>query len=149
MKLHLIVGIFALFFICCVVAYVAVAPPSASAEKQYPGEPVTGEPTQAANGVKYYEMKVGTGATIPGPSTKFHAKYAGYLKDGTRFDGNDDYETSLDSLIPGWTDGLKGVKVGGKRKLIIPPGRGYGLNPRDKIPAGSTLIFDIELLSVK
>jgi FKBP-type peptidyl-prolyl cis-trans isomerase FkpA len=148
MKVHFLVGVFALFFVCCAVAYVALAPGKESAPT-YPGEAVSGEPAKAENGVMYHDIKVGTGPTIPNASTTFRAKYAGYLLNGTKFDSNDNASFTLGRLIKGWSDGMKDMKVGGKRKLIIPAARAYGNDPQPNIPAGSTLVFDIELLGIQ
>jgi peptidylprolyl isomerase len=82
--------------------------------------------------------------------------YVGKLLDGTVFDtsakhgGQFDYVQGVTALISGWTEGTSTMKVGGKRKLIIPPQLGYGQQGAgDIIPSNSTLIFEIELVSNK
>lgn len=81
--------------------------------------------------------------------------YTGTLTDGTKFDSSYDRNQPFDfqlgagQVIKGWDQGVAGMKVGGKRKLVIPPGLGYGAQANGKIPANSTLIFEVELLSVK
>ena len=88
---------------------------------------------------------------------KITVNYTGKLKDGSIFDsslnkGRDPFVFTLGvgSVIKGWDVGLKGMKVGGKRKLIIPPELGYGDNGAGEvIPPGATLIFEIELLKVE
>ena len=92
--------------------------------------------------------------------SKVSVNYTGMLTDGTKFDSNVDpdfqhtqpYDVELgkSSVIQGWTEGLAGIKAGGKRRLIIPPDLGYGAGGSPpKIPGNATLVFDIEALSVK
>ncbi|MDF3820501.1 FKBP-type peptidyl-prolyl cis-trans isomerase [Leptospira sp. 96542] len=80
--------------------------------------------------------------------------YVGRLLNGTKFDSSRDrnrpFEFSLGAgeVIKGWDKGVKGMKVGGKRKLIIPPEYGYGTKAVGSIPPNSTLIFEVELIKV-
>lgn len=96
---------------------------------------------------------VGTGATVQtGDMIKIH--YTGTLENGTVFDSsvarNEPLETQIGvgMLIQGWDQGIPGMKVGGKRHLIIPAELGYGSRAVGSIPANSTLIFDVELLDI-
>ncbi len=81
--------------------------------------------------------------------------YTGTLTDGTKFDSSVDrgtpfnFQLGIGQVIKGWDQGVKGMKVGGKRKLTIPPSLGYGSRAIGPIPANSTLIFEVELLDVK
>lgn len=109
------------------------------------------------SGLIIEDLVTGTGADCPaGATVTIH--YRGTLTDGTEFDSShkrgEPATFPLRSLIAGWQQGIPGMKVGGKRKLTIPPELGYGDRPvRDGhkvlIPARSTLVFEIELLGVK
>lgn len=97
---------------------------------------------------------VGTGAeAVAGKSITVN--YVGVLTDGTKFDSSIDRGTPFTftlgagQVIQGWDLGVLGMKVGGKRILVIPPTLGYGANVNGPIPANSTLYFEIELLGVK
>ncbi|MBM9591080.1 FKBP-type peptidyl-prolyl cis-trans isomerase [Leptospira sp. 201903075] len=80
--------------------------------------------------------------------------YVGKLTNGTKFDSSRDrnrpFEFNLGAgeVVKGWDKGVKGMRVGGKRKLIIPPELGYGSKKVGNIPADSTLIFEVELLKI-
>ena len=121
---------------------------------RFPGDPVSGEWTETESGLKYYDMVVGTGEMPAGPEAQVEVHYTGWLNDGTKFDSSVDRgETitfGLNRVIPGWTEGVGSMKVGGKRKLIIPAHIGYGERgtPGGPIPPNATLIFDVELLSI-
>lgn len=96
---------------------------------------------------------IGTGAEAGSGSTVF-VHYTGKLEDGTVFDtsvGRDPISFQLGGgyVIPGWDQGIVGMKVGGKRLLIIPPDLGYGSQDYGPIPANSTLIFEVELVSIQ
>ncbi|MBV9878859.1 MAG: FKBP-type peptidyl-prolyl cis-trans isomerase [Gemmatirosa sp.] len=100
-------------------------------------------------GVYYQDAQVGTGTVaIAGRQAK--VRYAGYLPNGTKFDAGDyTFTIGAGEVIAGWDEGIAGMKVGGKRKLVIPAALGYGASgsPPD-IPPNATLVFDTELLEV-
>ncbi len=108
----------------------------------------------AAPKVDQQDTVVGKGAeAVNGKSVTVH--YTGTLKDGTKFDSSVDrkepftFTLGAGQVIKGWEQGIVGMKVGGKRKLTIPPELAYGANAVGAIPANSVLIFDVELLDVK
>jgi FKBP-type peptidyl-prolyl cis-trans isomerase len=100
------------------------------------------------------DLQVGTGAEAKsGQSVSVH--YTGTLTNGKKFDSSRDrnspfdFELGAGMVIKGWDQGVAGMKVGGRRKLTIPPELGYGAGGYPPvIPPNSTLIFDIELLEV-
>jgi len=110
---------------------------------------------QAAPQVKIEDLQVGTGAEAV-PGTTITVNYTGTLENGTVFDSsyqrNEPFTLQLGAgqVIPGWEQGLEGMKVGGKRRLTIPPSLGYGAQGAGStIPPNATLIFDVELLDVQ
>lgn len=104
------------------------------------------------SGLLYQVEKEGSG-DVPKDSDTVVVNYKGTLIDGTEFDNSytrgEPLSFRLDGVIPGWTEGLKHVKKGGKIKLVIPPQLAYGKNGVPGIPANSTLVFDVELLDIK
>ncbi len=120
-------------------------------------------PVKFPDGLQYIDLKTGTGATVPaGASVSVH--YTGWLaSNGQKFDSSKDRNEPLcvilaqsaqqpqgdcTPVIPGWDEGGPGMRVGGRRKLIIPPALGYGEQAQGPIPANSRLVFTIELLSI-
>lgn len=97
---------------------------------------------------------IGTGAEAVAGKT-ITVNYSGTLTNGTKFDSsydrNEPFTFSLGAgeVIAGWDQGFNGMKVGGKRKLTIPPSLGYGANDMGTIPPNSTLVFEVELLKVE
>jgi FKBP-type peptidyl-prolyl cis-trans isomerase len=116
----------------------------------------TGEKVvSTASGLKYVDQTVGSGETArAGMLVRVH--YTGWLKDGKKFDSSVDRREPFDftlganQVIKGWDEGVAGMKVGGKRKLIIPPHLAYGERGAGGglIPPNAELTFDVELLAV-
>ena len=107
-------------------------------------------------GLKYYDIVVGTGAT-PKVGQTASVRYTGTLLDGTKFDSSYDrgqapfdFVLGQGQVIKGWDEGVATMKVGGKRRLVIPGSLAYGSNsPTPTIPPDATLVFDVELVGVK
>ena len=131
--------------------------PAKPSNKKAPGK--YGDTTVTASGLMYIDNKVGTGPS-PEKGQKIKVNYTGMLVDGTKFDSNEDpefnhtqpFETQIGvgQVIPGWDEGMLTMKVGGKRRLIVPSELGYGASGSGtKIPPNATLIFDVTLLGVE
>jgi peptidylprolyl isomerase len=122
---------------------------------RFPGDPVEGKQLhETDSGLKYYDIREGDGPQPPTDSAVVRVHYTGWLVDGTKFDSSRDrgqpVEFPLSRVIQGWSEGVSSMKVGGKRKLIIPFNLAYGERgrPRGGIPPKATLIFDVELLDI-
>jgi FKBP-type peptidyl-prolyl cis-trans isomerase len=108
----------------------------------------------AANGLYSRDLTEGTGATATSGSIAV-VHYTGWLPDGTEFDSSRRgqpfrFPVGGGQVIQGWDEGVAGMKVGGRRQLVIPPALGYGNREMGGvIPANSTLVFDVELLGVE
>lgn len=109
---------------------------------------------QTVNELKLEDIKVGEGREVKsGDMIVIH--YKGTLLDGTKFDSSYDRGTPFETrigvgqVIKGWDEGVIGMKIGGKRKLTIPPDKAYGNRGAGPIPPNSALIFDVELINIK
>ncbi|HEY9149494.1 MAG TPA: FKBP-type peptidyl-prolyl cis-trans isomerase [Gammaproteobacteria bacterium] len=107
------------------------------------------------SGLQYEDLSVGDGTQATGRGQTVTVHYTGWLEDGSKFDSSrdrdDPFSFPLDCryVIPGWDEGVKGMKVGGTRKLTIPPELGYGAaGAGGVIPPNATLIFEVELLEI-
>jgi peptidylprolyl isomerase len=114
-----------------------------------------GAEVTTASGLRYVDLVEGTGPSPrPGQSTTVH--YTGTLEDGTKFESSRDkgrpYEFIIGrgNVIKGWDEGVMTMKVGGRRRLVVPAALGYGeRGSPPAIPGGATLVFDVELLGVR
>jgi peptidylprolyl isomerase len=112
------------------------------------------EAVATASGLSYVDLVAGSGpAPTEGKTVKVH--YTGWLENGTKFDSSVDrgepfvFTIGAGEVIPGWDEGVMSMKVGGKRRLIVPPQLGYGAaGAGGVIPPDATLIFEVELLDV-
>lgn len=112
------------------------------------------QPSQQATELKIEDVTVGSGdEAVAGKEVTVH--YTGTLTNGQKFDSSKDrnqpftFTLGAGQVIEGWDKGVAGMKIGGVRKLTIPPEMGYGPRAIGPIPANSTLLFDVELLKVE
>jgi peptidylprolyl isomerase len=126
------------------------APPMDSANSPQKTEVVT-----TPSGLKYEEITPGEGA-MPQTGQTVEVHYTGTLENGQKFDSSRDrnqtfkFQIGTGQVIKGWDEGLSTMKVGGRRKLIIPPDLGYGARGAGGvIPPNATLLFDVELVGVR
>lgn len=143
-KRTLMLGMLALLF----------AAPVSAAQEAGKANPAAAKTVTTPSGLKYIDQVVGKGASpVAGKQVKVH--YTGTLENGKKFDSSVDrkepfaFTIGVGQVIKGWDEGVMGMKVGGKRKLIIPPKLGYGASGAGGvIPPNATLLFDVELLDV-
>lgn len=111
--------------------------------------------TKTPSGLHYQDLVVGTGTEAKaGHQATVH--YTGWLPNGSKFDSSKDrndpfaFRLAARQVIAGWDEGVAGMKIGGKRKLVLPSALGYGTRgaPPD-IPPNAVLVFDVELLGLK
>ncbi len=113
------------------------------------------EPVTTKSGLQYLDVEVGQGAVAAaGKTVTVH--YTGTFPDGKKFDSSVDrnepfaFELGAGHVIKGWDEGVAGMRIGGRRRLIIPPELGYGSRGAGGvIPPGATLFFEVELLGVE
>lgn len=112
-------------------------------------------PVASVTELKMEDLKVGTG-TLAEAGKTVSVHYTGWLTNGTKFDSSKDqgqpfsFQVGAGEVIKGWDQGVTGMKVGGARRLTIPPSLGYGARgAAGVIPPDATLVFDVELLGVQ
>jgi len=128
--------------------------PSKDAPGKDAAKDAAGKEIVTPSGLKYTDLKMGAGAEAKaGDAVQVH--YTGWLVDGTKFDSSRDsnrpfrFKLGAGQVIKGWDEGVAGMRVGGKRKLIIPAELGYGRQGAGSvIPPGATLVFEVELLGI-
>lgn len=127
---------------------------AAGEEDRDPWDPDDPRATTTPSGLKIVEIAEGKG--IPAKTGRaIRVHYTGWLTDGTKFDSSRDRGVPFDlrvgvgQVIKGWDEGLLHMKEGGIRKLIIPPELAYGDSVQGKIPANSTLVFEVEMVEIR
>jgi peptidylprolyl isomerase len=128
----------------------------ANAQNAAPATPIPPAPGEVVTqySMRYIEVAIGTGK-LAEPGKVYVVQYTGWLRDGTKFDSSRDrpeplsFEQGKRKVIPGWDAGFEGMRVGGKRRFLIPYQLAYGEKGRGKIPPKAELIFDVELMDVK
>lgn len=156
MKNVYIVGVLALGFAVAGAADAKDAKKKAEKKQEKVEAKVESKPTLRADGLMIEDLKIGSGAEAK-LGSKITVHYTGTLRsNGKKFDssvGGEPITFDLveGGLIKGWTEGIPGMKVGGKRKLIIPSALGYGARgtPDGAIPPYSDLVFEVELIKAK
>jgi FKBP-type peptidyl-prolyl cis-trans isomerase FkpA len=116
---------------------------------------VTGKPKLTSSGVQYWDVKVGKGA-MAAKGKIVTVLYTGWLENGKEFASRDDMDDALQvtlgdgKLIKGWDEGMIGMRVGGRRKMKIPPAAAYGQKGAPPtIPPNALLTIDVQLIAVK
>ena len=111
-----------------------------------------GDFERTSSGLYVQDLEEGKGA-VARRESRIWIYYVGWLPDGTVFDGNvggEPFHFRLggNEVIRGWNEGIVGMKRGGRRRLVVRPGLAYGSRGRGKVPAGATLVFEVELVDV-
>ena len=139
----------------CLLALAVILVTTATLAAEPTKPPAKEKVVTTASGLKYVDLKVGEGAEAK-TGKSVMVDYVGTLVDGTKFDSSYDrrapfpFKIGAGKVIQGWEEGIAGMQVGGKRKLIIPPDLGYGEpGAPPRIPPNATLVFEVELLAVQ
>lgn len=155
----LLLALFAVLTLAGCASAPPAAPPAPAATAAAPATPAPVAPVvqevTMSSGLKYVDLAVGDGALAEdGMTVAVH--YTGWLADGTKFDSSRDrgerpftFQLGAGQVIRGWDEGVKGMRVGGKRKLTIPSDLGYGeRGAGGVIPPNATLVFEVDFMGV-
>lgn len=105
--------------------------------------------TKTQNGVYYRDITVGSGASVTNGNT-LDVGYTGWLSSGFQFESNTySFILGTGNVIPGWHDGMQGMRVGGVRQIIIPPHMAYGAMGSGPIPGNAVIVFRVEILGAR
>lgn len=107
--------------------------------------------TKTSSGLWYRDITVGGGAMVANDTgISVTVRYTGYLRNGVEFDAGTlpPFKTGSGALVLGFDEGVRGMRVGGRRQLIIPPSLGYGAVQQGSIPPSSIIVFVVDLLSI-
>jgi len=139
--------------LCVSLAHAPAGPQKSTQQK--PSKTTSGKWITTKSGLKYLDVKVGSGP-MPKPGQTVTVHYVGTFPDGRKFDASRDhgepysFPLGTPNIIKAWNEGLATMRVGGTRKLICPPKLAYGAEGRPPvIPPNTTLNFTVELLGVK
>ena len=145
----------ALFAAILAAGSLSALPGVAKARQTEPTPEPTPQEVVTPSGLRYRDLQVRRGEEAArGKTVEIH--YIGLLEDNTKFDSSEDpshpftFRIGIDDVIQGWHQGIAGMKVGGKRRLVVPPELGYGKQGMGRIvPPNATLIFEVELVNVR
>ncbi len=120
-------------------------------QETLPTLPAGASLTATGTGLEYYDYEVGTGDMPPSTDADVVVDYAGFLESGAKFDSGTDVTFNLGRLIQGFTEGVSTMKVGGQRRIVIPPDLGYGSNGNAGagISGTDTIVFIVTLKEIK
>lgn len=108
---------------------------------------------RTAAGIEYQDLRIGSGDPI-GAGARVQVHYTGELTDGRMFDSSYgrgvpvEFTLGTGEVVPGWEEGMIGMRPGGRRRIVIPPEQAYGSEGRGVIPPDATLVLDVELVEV-
>ena len=104
--------------------------------------------TRTSSGLYYQDIETGEGEPATG-GQEVRVAYTGWLSDGTQFDsGSFSFHLGMGQVVAGFDEGVEGMRVGGVRRIIIPPALGYGSRGSGSVPPNAIMVFRIELLSI-
>ena len=148
-------------FCAVIAALLAVGPLSAlpgvakARQTEPPPTPQQAREVVTPSGLRYTDLQLGEG-TEAAKGKIVEVLYTGWLEDRTKFDSSLDpshpftFRIGIDDVIQGWHQGIAGMKVGGKRRLVVPPELGYGKQGVARVvPPNATLLFEVELVNVR